>query len=53
MDIDIVGNDPTTPINVASMYAPNGPHLENYAGRSFQSCSACSSSKGGIHGLSL
>ena len=53
MDIDIVSKDPTTPINVASMYAPNGPHRENYAGRSFQSFSACSSTKAGIHGLTL
>ncbi|MBT6526115.1 MAG: hypothetical protein HOL57_09035 [Marinovum sp.] len=53
MDIDIVSKDPTTPINVASMYAPNGSRRENHAGRSFQSFSACSSTKAGIHGLTL
>ena len=53
MDIDIVGSYPTTLINVASMYALNGPHHEIYKGMPFKSFSAYSSTKAGIHGLTL
>ena len=51
MDIDIVGSYPATLINVASMYALNGPHHEIYKGMPFKSFSAYSSTKAGIHGL--
>ena len=53
MDIDIVGSYPATLINVASMYALNGPHHEIYKGMPFKSFSAYSSTKAGIHGLTL
>lgn len=53
MDRDIVGKYPATLINVASMYALNGPHHEIYEGMPFQSFSAYSTTKAGIHGLTL
>ena len=53
MDRDIVGRWPTTLINVASMYAMNGPHHQIYEGMPFKSFSAYSTTKAGIHGLSL
>ena len=53
MDRDIVGRWPATLINVASMYALNGPHHEIYEGMPFKSFSAYSTTKAGIHGLTL
>ena len=53
MDIDIVGRYPAALINVASMYALNGPHHEIYKDMPFKSFSAYSSTKAGIHGLTL
>ena len=53
MDRDIVGNYPCTLINVASMYALNGPHHAIYEGMPFRSFSAYSTTKAGIHGLTL
>lgn len=53
MDRDIVGKWPCTLINVASMYALNGPHHAIYEGMPFRSFSAYSTTKAGIHGLTL
>lgn len=53
MDRDIVGRYPATLINVASMYALNGPHHRIYEGMPFKSFSAYSTTKAGIHGLTL
>ncbi len=53
MDRDVVGKWPSTLINVASMYALNGPHHQIYEGMPFRSFSAYSTTKAGIHGLSL
>lgn len=53
MDRDIVGKWPATLINVASMYALNGPHHAIYEGMPFKSFSAYSTTKAGIHGLTL
>jgi 3-oxoacyl-[acyl-carrier protein] reductase len=53
MDIDIVGKYPAKLINVATMYALNGPHHTIYKDMPFQSFSAYSASKAGIHGLTL
>ncbi len=53
MDRDIVGRWPSTLINVASMYALNGPHHSIYDGLSFKSFAAYSASKAGIHGMTL
>lgn len=51
MDRDIVGKWPVKLINVASMYALNGPHHEIYEGMPFRSFSAYTATKAGIHGL--
>lgn len=53
MDRDIVGRWPVALINVASMYALNGPHHAIYEGMPFKSFSAYSATKAGIHGLTL
>jgi len=53
MDRDIVGKYPAQLINVASMYALNGPHHPIYEGMPFKSFSAYSATKAGIHGLTL
>ena len=53
MDRDIVGKYPAKLINVASMYALNGPHHQIYEGMPFKSFSAYSTTKAGIHGLTL
>lgn len=53
MDRDIVGRYPATLINVASMYALNGPHHPIYEGMPFKSFSAYSATKAGIHGLTV
>jgi NAD(P)-dependent dehydrogenase (short-subunit alcohol dehydrogenase family) len=53
MDRDIVGRYPATLINVASMYALNGPHHQIYEDMPFKSFSAYSTTKAGIHGLTL
>lgn len=53
MDRDIVGRWPAALINVASMYALNGPHHQIYEGMPFKSFSAYSTTKAGIHGLTL
>ena len=53
MDRDIIGKWPATLINVASMYALNGPHHQIYEGMPFKSFSAYSTTKAGIHGLTL
>ena len=53
MDRDLVGKYPIKLVNVASMYALNGPHHKIYDGMPFKSFSAYSSSKAGIHGLTL
>lgn len=53
MDRDIIGRYPAALINVASMYALNGPHHQIYEGMPFKSFSAYSTTKAGIHGLTL
>jgi NAD(P)-dependent dehydrogenase (short-subunit alcohol dehydrogenase family) len=53
MDRDIVGKWPCTLVNVASMYALNGPHHTIYEGMPFRSFSAYSTTKAGIHGLTV
>jgi len=53
MDRDIVGKYPSTLINVASMYALNGPHHQIYEGMPFKNFSAYGVTKAGIHGLTL
>ena len=53
MDRDLVGCGPVTLINVASMYALNGPHHAIYEGMPFKSFSAYSTTKAGLHGLTL
>lgn len=53
MDRDIVGRYPAQLINVASMYALNGPHHAIYEDMPFKSFSAYSATKAGIHGLTL
>jgi NAD(P)-dependent dehydrogenase (short-subunit alcohol dehydrogenase family) len=53
MDRAIVGKYPCKLINVASMYALNGPHHKIYEGLPFSSFSAYSATKAGIHGLTL
>jgi 3-oxoacyl-[acyl-carrier protein] reductase len=53
MDRDIVGRWPCSLVNVASMYALNGPHHPIYEGMPFKSFSAYSTTKAGIHGLTL
>ena len=53
MDRDIVGRWPCTLVNVASMYALNGPHHAIYEDMPFRSFSAYSTTKAGIHGLTL
>jgi 3-oxoacyl-[acyl-carrier protein] reductase len=53
MDRDIVGRYPATLINVASMYALNGPHHQIYDGMPFKNFSAYGVTKAGIHGLTL
>lgn len=53
MDRDVVGKYPSTLINVASMYALNGPHHGIYEGMPFRSFPAYSASKAGIHGLTV
>ena len=53
MDRDIVGRYPATLINVASMYALNGPHHRIYQGMPFGSFPAYSATKAGVHGLTL
>ncbi|QFT32788.1 3-oxoacyl-[acyl-carrier-protein] reductase FabG [Labrenzia sp. THAF82] len=53
MDVDIVGRYPAKLINVASMYALNGPHHDIYEGMPFKSFSAYSATKAGIHGLTV
>lgn len=53
LDRDIVGKWPCALINVASMYALNGPHHAIYEGMPFKSFSAYSTTKAGIHGLTL
>lgn len=53
MDRDIIGKYPCKLINVASMYALNGPHHKIYEGLPFSSFSAYSATKAGIHGLTL
>ncbi len=53
MDRDIVGKFPVKLINVASMYAFNGPHHLIYEGMPFKNFSAYGVSKAGIHGLTV
>ena len=53
MDREIVGRYPATLLNVASMYALNGPHHRIYEGMPFGSFPAYSATKAGIHGLTL
>ncbi len=53
MDRKIVGNWPTKLINVASMYALTAPHHDIYDGMPFKNFSAYSTTKAGIHGLTL
>lgn len=53
MDRDLAGRGPVTLINVASMYALNGPHHAIYEGMPFKSFSAYSTTKAGLHGLTL
>lgn len=50
---DFIGQYPCKLINVASMYALNGPHHKIYDGLPFSSFSAYSATKAGIHGLTL
>ena len=53
MDRDIVGRYPATLVNVASMYALNGPHHRIYEGMPFGSLPGYSATKAGVHGLTL
>ena len=53
MDRDIVGEYPSSLVNVASMYALNGPHHSIYEGMGFKSFAGYSETKAGIHGLTL
>jgi NAD(P)-dependent dehydrogenase (short-subunit alcohol dehydrogenase family) len=53
MDRKIVGNWPAKLINVASMYALTAPHHDIYEGMPFKNFSAYSTTKAGIHGLTL
>ena len=53
MDRDIVGRWPAALVNGASMYALNGAHHRIYEGMPFKSFSAYSTTKAGIHGLTL
>ena len=53
MDREVVGRYPATLINVASMYALNGPHHAIYEGMPFGSLAGYSATKAGIHGLTL
>jgi NAD(P)-dependent dehydrogenase (short-subunit alcohol dehydrogenase family) len=53
MDRDIVGKWPCTLINVASMYALNGPHHSIYEDMPFRNFSAYGVTKAGIHGLTV
>lgn len=53
MDRDIVGKYSAQLINIASMYAFKAPHHDIYEDMPFKSFSAYSSSKAGIHGLTL
>jgi 3-oxoacyl-[acyl-carrier protein] reductase len=53
MDRKIVGKWPCTLINVASMYALNGPHHRIYEGMPFKNFSAYGVTKAGIHGLTV
>lgn len=53
MDRDIVGRYPAALINVASMYALNGPHHQIYEGMPFKNFSAYGVTKAGIHGLTV
>lgn len=53
MDRQIVGNWPAKLINVASMYALTAPHHDIYDGMPFKNFSAYSTTKAGIHGLTL
>lgn len=53
MDRDVIGKYPVQLINVASMYALNGPHHSIYKDMPFKSFSAYSATKAGIHGLTL
>ena len=53
LDRHVVGRAPFTLINVASMYALNGPHHDIYHGMPFRSFPAYSASKAGIHGLTV
>ena len=53
MDRDIVGRYPAALVNVASMYALNGPHHRIYEGMPFGSLPGYSATKAGVHGLTL
>lgn len=53
MDRDIIGKYPSKLINVASMYALTAPHHEIYKDMPFKSFAAYTSSKAGIHGLTI
>lgn len=53
MDREIVGKYPCQLINISSMYALKGPHHKIYKNMPFNSFSAYSASKAGIHGLTL
>ena len=53
VDRDLIDKRPIHLINVASMYALNGPHHAIYQDMPFKSFSAYSASKAGIHGLTL
>lgn len=53
MDREIVGKYPCKLINISSMYALRSPHHSIYKNMPFNSFSAYSASKAGIHGLTL
>ncbi len=54
MDRDIVGKWPCAPDQCGlDVYALNGPHHQIYEGMPFKSFSAYSTTKAGIHGLTL
>jgi NAD(P)-dependent dehydrogenase (short-subunit alcohol dehydrogenase family) len=53
MDRTIIGKWPAKLVNIASMYALRAPHHDIYEGMPFKNFSAYSTTKAGVHGLTL
>ena len=53
MDRHVIGNWPAKLVNIASMYALRAPHHDIYDGMPFKNFSAYSTTKAGVHGLTL